>query len=253
MSLHNFDSDDDATAGDVSGAEPLPDDAVCLTCAYPLINLPEYRCPECGREFDPKLRSTYRKRSDWLLLAWIAAPPTLWECLPIVGVTLLVLLVVSNPNIRGEPDIELLCVCGSIPLLFVVTLVYLSRAIAMVFSKYVLDEHARRRSGWRWLSLPLCLIFLISSYYYPWPLYIRFWLSRSAFDRALQEVRAGTFGDSGWVGLYYVKRVETNYGTVHFICGGDANDETGFGYYGNSSFNRDHDDFWFGPWGTFQF
>jgi hypothetical protein len=27
--------------------------AFCLSCGYPLNQLPEHRCPECGRAFDP--------------------------------------------------------------------------------------------------------------------------------------------------------------------------------------------------------
>jgi len=30
----------------------------CKTCHYPLANLAENRCPECGREFDPNDPST---------------------------------------------------------------------------------------------------------------------------------------------------------------------------------------------------
>src|SRR3982750_2462116 len=30
----------------------------CWTCDCPLSNLPEHRCPECGRPFDPARRST---------------------------------------------------------------------------------------------------------------------------------------------------------------------------------------------------
>ena len=31
----------------------------CLSCNYDLRNLPEHRCPECGREFDPNDASTF--------------------------------------------------------------------------------------------------------------------------------------------------------------------------------------------------
>ncbi len=33
----------------------------CKGCWYVLDGLPENRCPECGRPFDPKRRRTYRK------------------------------------------------------------------------------------------------------------------------------------------------------------------------------------------------
>src|SRR5438132_7543943 len=31
-----------------------PSEALCLGCNYPLRGLPESRCPECGRVFDPR-------------------------------------------------------------------------------------------------------------------------------------------------------------------------------------------------------
>jgi hypothetical protein len=32
----------------------------CLGCQYDLSNLPEHRCPECGRPFDPTLPETFK-------------------------------------------------------------------------------------------------------------------------------------------------------------------------------------------------
>ena len=34
----------------------------CLSCHYNLKNLPEHRCPECGRGFDPDDPSTFKTR-----------------------------------------------------------------------------------------------------------------------------------------------------------------------------------------------
>ena len=48
----------------------------CLSCHYDLRNLPEHRCPECGRAFDPNDPRTYdteasaRNRSDRRALVW---------------------------------------------------------------------------------------------------------------------------------------------------------------------------------------
>ena len=36
----------------------------CLNCKYDLRNLAEHRCPECGREFDPKEAKTYQADRD---------------------------------------------------------------------------------------------------------------------------------------------------------------------------------------------
>ncbi|UCE60974.1 MAG: hypothetical protein JSU63_04325 [Phycisphaerales bacterium] len=61
--------------------EQLPDDAACLKCGYLLRGLPEPRCPECSRSFDPNDPKTYvtpLRRHTYgqacrVLLAWIAA------------------------------------------------------------------------------------------------------------------------------------------------------------------------------------
>ena len=38
---------------------PLPEDAQCRECRYPLRGLTTPRCPECGTTFDPKDDETY--------------------------------------------------------------------------------------------------------------------------------------------------------------------------------------------------
>jgi len=38
--------------------KPLTDDAFCIGCSYSLRGLGSPRCPECGREFDPKDSAT---------------------------------------------------------------------------------------------------------------------------------------------------------------------------------------------------
>jgi hypothetical protein len=42
----------------------VPPDAVCIQCGYRLIGLPQSRCPECGRGFDPDDRGTYHVPGD---------------------------------------------------------------------------------------------------------------------------------------------------------------------------------------------
>lgn len=39
---------------------------LCKTCHYPLANLPEHRCPECGRPFDPASADSYATKT-WLI------------------------------------------------------------------------------------------------------------------------------------------------------------------------------------------
>src|SRR5262245_45460345 len=55
----------------------------CLSCKYDLRNLPENRCPECGRVFDPSDSRTWlppprRKTIALLTLALCAVPVSIW-------------------------------------------------------------------------------------------------------------------------------------------------------------------------------
>jgi hypothetical protein len=38
---------------------PSPETMYCLSCGYDLHGLPEHRCPECGRAFDPDDSATF--------------------------------------------------------------------------------------------------------------------------------------------------------------------------------------------------
>ena len=42
----------------------------CLSCNYDLSNLTEHRCPECGRAFDPTIRTTYGPRPRAVFSVW---------------------------------------------------------------------------------------------------------------------------------------------------------------------------------------
>ena len=44
----------------------MPDvEMKCLDCRYLLKGLPEHRCPECGRSFDPDDPATFSTSSEW--------------------------------------------------------------------------------------------------------------------------------------------------------------------------------------------
>jgi hypothetical protein len=52
---------------------PLPESASCLGCGYALRGLPEARCPECGRRFNPIAPSTMKPPPPPLPPEWRAA------------------------------------------------------------------------------------------------------------------------------------------------------------------------------------
>ncbi|HWE96504.1 MAG TPA: hypothetical protein VG269_21255 [Tepidisphaeraceae bacterium] len=52
----------------MSSVKTTNDPARCLTCGYVLLGLPEGRCPECGKSFDPDNPATYTTRP--LFVRW---------------------------------------------------------------------------------------------------------------------------------------------------------------------------------------
>lgn len=77
----------------------VPVAAVCLGCGYRLYALPESRCPECGRVFDPCNPSTFRTPRS---RAWLSWTPVLWLgfgalvlSLALLGVFYLLLVIFS--------------------------------------------------------------------------------------------------------------------------------------------------------------
>lgn len=75
----------------------------CLDCSYVLDGLPENRCPECARPFDPRDPTSYsdgKKGKVWRRLSGVAASPfviipLLWLCLflPPLSIVMLPLIV----------------------------------------------------------------------------------------------------------------------------------------------------------------
>lgn len=108
-----------------------------------------------------------------------------------------------------------------------------------------------RRTAWRWALAPLCGVAVVSSLVYPWPMAVRFSLSKPAFERALAEgARDGTWTAPRWVGLYRVSRIEAQVdGTTDFVVGSSSTDSVAIthlpGGTSNSSNWRRIDGDWF--------
>jgi hypothetical protein len=69
---------------------------LCIGCDYSLANLPERRCPECGRAFDPSDPATFiRGRPLGQFGRWALGPPG-WISFTLVGVPSFALLWAST-------------------------------------------------------------------------------------------------------------------------------------------------------------
>lgn len=214
--------------------EVLPD-AVCIGCGYRLYGLPTQTCPECGRWFDPRDPTTFRvgsKTPDWR--RW-ARPPSMTECVLIAAMTIYALVGASGPERWDAQGICFVSLVGA-PLWLTIAIVASLRALACWYDRErpTRDYAARpHRSRFRWFVAPICVLLVLLTFVYPWQLKLRFGLSRSAFETALAEQRAGTFTGGRWVGLYHVKRAfpaprKSAPAVVKFETGYSIFDPTGF-------------------------
>ena len=174
---------------------PVPEQAVCLGCGYRLRGLPSQVCPECGRWFDPNDPSTYGKSDAWAWRRW-ARPPSLGECIGVALLTLMGVVGASGPAQWGAHEICFNCLLG-IPLWLSLNAVFILRAVSSAHARQRAGRDIRpapRRHRGRWIVSPVCVLLVLSTFEYPWPLMVRFRLSQAAFEAAVAEVKAGTFG-----------------------------------------------------------
>ena len=211
----------------------MPETVRCLGCGYRLRGLAGTVCPECGRRFDPADPTTYGPRRRWRP----AGPPSLLECLACGLLALYVLLEASGPPRWGS---TVTCVVAfvAVPLWLVLVAFYVVRLLAVLRdagrARCDPDDEQRTRSL-RWVVLPLCVLLILSSFLYPWPLMVRFNLSRSAFDALLKDYEAGEFTAGQSVGLYYVHGAFEGYpyerpGAVAFQTWSGFSENAGFVY-----------------------
>jgi hypothetical protein len=180
----------------------MPDTARCLGCGCLLRGLAGTLCPECGRRFDPADPSTYGPRRRWRP----ARPPSLLECLACGLLATYVLLNARGPARWGSAWTWVLTF-ASVPFWLVLVAFYVVRLVAVLRHAVRAQGHPQdeqRTRSLRWVVLPLCVLLILSSFLYPWPLRVRFNLSRPAFDALLKGYEAGEFAPGQSVGLYYV-------------------------------------------------
>ncbi len=211
----------------------IPNDASCLDCGYALRGLPRTVCPECGRAFvcdDPSTYQLPKQHLSWLTRE-LARPPSLLTIILLVTIALRDLYLASMPNAEAlEGRLDLLR-----PLI-----------LSALFGEYCLriiaykDDSIRRlqdraqvrhRRRWRWGALPLCIVFICLTVIQHWPMKVRFWMSRSAFEQMQARVEAGETEPEGyvWVGLYKVG-IDYNDGKACFRTKGGGWRNTPYGF-----------------------
>ncbi len=207
----------------------------CIGCGYSLLELTSDNCPECGRYFDRDDESTFRMAWQPAPRRRSAAPPSMWECVGLGVLTILGLLGASNAQPWNGP-------ATCIGLVFGVP-VWVGLAIQALWRAGVcwkdrarsdLDQSPlHKRHAGRWFVAPICFLVVVSAIITPWPLMLRFGLSRPAFEAAVRDVQSGKGGVNGRIGLYFVRRVTWNTtnpagSTILFETGSDFFDPVGF-------------------------
>ena len=203
---------------------------ICIRCSYVLDNLPEPRCPECGAPFDPADSGTFDRPGERFTWRYWAQPPPTWN---VAAIALMTCLVVHNASTPVHYLTSVTCFATVFTLALVVDLLVRVGA-ALLARRHALpvSSYASPRRRWWWLALPAFVLLLLSIHATEWPLRARFGLSRSAFERVLLGLQAGTHTNRGYqrIGLYTVKEIEGIPPNCCFITGVNWVDPVGFTY-----------------------
>jgi hypothetical protein len=210
------------------------DEACCLDCRYPLKGLPESRCPECGRAFDPSDPETFRSSdgpSFWQ--SWGRPPGRTHAALALLTTAAVVYGTSAPwPSLSSAP--VLACFLLLTPIIWLCLLIDwgLRLYACSTASSAARDVRPRWAPRGVWLLAPICIVAIVAAVGTSWPLRVRFAISRPALERAAAEALAGRnpAGDR-WIGLYYVERIEAPGNTAFWFRTGDGFiDPVGFEY-----------------------
>lgn len=209
----------------------IPETAGCLECGYALRGLPEPVCPECGRGFDPSDPWSFRDAAKRGFGVRLIGPPGRWHRRIVVALTATLLCDVSSPGYF----FGITCLYPPLALivLLVITIQYVIRLATTLYNQPAGRGSQRKRAQnqvhrRQWLVTPVCLLLVASLLAYPWPTWIRFQVSRPAFERI---VRGGkTTNKPELVGVYLVRSIESYQNGTVFLETGDS------GLFGASGF-----------------
>ncbi len=150
--------------------------------------------------------------------------PPLWSIALTVAASLWILEEISRQVAF------LISACCVVPICLVLLLNYFYWLVGAPDTKPEVIE-SRHGGAWRWIVLPSALIVVTSALLHPWPMTLRFSLSRSAFEKKVEEMDANP-NEQGpqRVGLYWVSRIFVRDGCVGFRTGTSLIDPCGFAY-----------------------
>ncbi len=102
--------------------------------------------------------------------------------------------------------------------------------VALDTSRTSSDGPTRRRHIGRWFVAPMCVLLVASCAVYPWPLWVRFKLSQSAFEEAVTRFRENGDARPRWIGLYRIEGISSGRDarSTYFTTGHNIIDPIGF-------------------------
>lgn len=195
--------------------DPMPGPR-CLNCNYFLSNLPEPRCPECGRTFDLKDPRSFRSGSlSRLSLYWLSPPGKFSKWMTLLPSAA---LIISQAYPEGVFMLDILGFFGW----FLLLAWWLVRLIIWCVASLITGfEHHRPGTAPAWAKTPLIFAILIVCIFLRLPLYATFLVSLPSMSRiAQQSVNSGAPPKMSWIGIYPVERIEVIAGGMRFIVSG---------------------------------
>jgi hypothetical protein len=165
-------------------ATPAKPTMYCKGCGYVLDGLPENRCPECGREFDPNIPGTFSDQPPLHPVKVLLLKPIGWPTFLLAGAASVMWLLADSPPPPGKHPWLLL----ALAVWFMVSAWWSVRVLAILVV-WVCNLNRRYRPGkyvWRWLIPPLLLALSVAGETYDVKFRLWFFLSKPAMERLVQ-------------------------------------------------------------------
>lgn len=192
----------------------LPANAECLGCRYPLVDVTQGVCPECGRVFDLRARASYGPRAPSGAMRWAISGPG-WGTFISCGVVVVLSALAGSTPVAGI-GWAMLGFLGGASVMLVCGLRLVTAAVG------AMSDPGTRAAAWssrrRWLAVVLIGVLCVGLLVVKPVWRVRWLLSRPALDAMAADVRAGRpFGGRGWRGLVHVESPVLNGVEVHAV------------------------------------
>lgn len=204
---------------------------LCLECNYALLReMPEHRCPECGRAFDPNDLATVNRGKPLSPLArWVLGPVT-WKAMLVVLTAIAYTLwharlPRTGRTIEPKAMVAIWSILAALWLAWPVLRVIVARRNGWRLSIIT----AGRRSRW-WVGI--LMVVLVVALAQQWPLRASFAWARPRMDalaRRMMENKKMSPRDQ-WIGPYQMTEIKRIPNGVRFTARRGDGYEAGFVY-----------------------